>query len=174
MRLALVLALCCPLLHAAAPAVTKVEPPKWWAGHSINPVRLLIRGTSLNNARVTVSRPGFRASNVRTNDGGTYLFVDLTIPRGAAPGPVSLSVTTAGGTAPIPFQIAAPLVRTGRFQGFSPDDLIYLIMPDRFADGDPSNNDPEISKGLYDPSKANYYHGGDLKGIIDHLPYLKD
>ena len=47
-------------------------------------------------------------------------------------------------------------------------------MPDRFANGDPSNDDPAISKGLFDRSKARYYHGGDLQGVIDHLPYLKD
>jgi glycosidase len=166
--------LCCHLLRAAAPTVTKVEPPNWWAGHSINPVRLLIRGISLANARVTVSTSGFRASNVRVNEAGTYLFADLTIPRRAAPGSVSLSITTAEGTASVPFRIDAPLDRSGRFQGFSPDDLIYLIMPDRFADGDPSNNDPEISRGLYDRTKPRYYHGGDLQGIIDHLSYLKD
>ena len=61
----------------------------------------------------------------------------------------------------------------GNNQGFLPDDVIYLIMPDRFADGDPSNNDPPKSKGLYDRSKPRRYHGGDLQGIIDHLQYIK-
>ena len=67
-----------------------------------------------------------------------------------------------------------PLPRAGRFQGFSPDDVIYLIMPDRFANGDPSNDDPAVSHGLFDRTKPRYYHGGDFQGIIDHLPYLKD
>jgi glycosidase len=51
---------------------------------------------------------------------------------------------------------------------------MYLIMIDRFSDGDQSNNDPPQSRGLYDRKSKFYYHGGDLQGIIDHLPYLKD
>jgi glycosidase len=62
---------------------------------------------------------------------------------------------------------------TGRFQGFSPDDVIYLIMIDRFSDGDLANNDPAQSRGLYDRANKFYYHGGDLQGVINHLPYLK-
>ena len=58
------------------------------------------------------------------------------------------------------------------FNGFGPDDVIYLIMPDRFADGDPSNNFP--SSGAYDRTQPRAYHGGDLRGIQEHLPYLKD
>jgi glycosidase len=175
MRLAIVSSLIvCKLLSAAPPVVTKVDPPDWWAGHSINPVRLLVRGTDLQGARVRGDAPGFKTGNIRVNDRGTYLFVDLTIPKSAKPGPVRLTLSTGDGSTSIPFEIAPTLPRTGRFQGFSPDDLIYLIMPDRFADGDPSNNDPGISKGLYDRGKPRYYHGGDLQGIIGHLPYLKD
>src|SRR5215471_11100356 len=58
------------------------------------------------------------------------------------------------------------------FSGFNPDDVIYLIMPDRFADGDSSNNFP--ASGTYNRSDPRAYHGGDLRGIQDHLPYLKD
>lgn len=164
---------CCVSL-LASPTITKVDPPNWWANHSINPVRLLIRGTGLTGARVEAKSSGFRAGNLHVNERGTYAFVDLTIPRGAKPGAVAISMTTADGSARVPFEITSPLARTGRFQGFSPDDVIYLIMPDRFANGDPSNDDPTISKGLFDRSKSRYYHGGDLEGVIRHLPYLKD
>ncbi|HEV2445517.1 MAG TPA: alpha-amylase family glycosyl hydrolase, partial [Candidatus Sulfopaludibacter sp.] len=54
------------------------------------------------------------------------------------------------------------------------DDVMYLVMPDRFADGDPSNDDPEVSRGLFDRSNPRAYHGGDFAGIVQHLPYLKD
>ncbi len=133
----------------------------------------MVRGTGLTGAQFKVAR-GFRAANVRVNERGTYLFADLTISNSARPGPVSISIATAEGSVAVPFEIASPLPRAGRFQGFSADDLIYLIMPDRFANGDPSNDDPAISKGLFDRSKPRYYHGGDLQGVIDHLPYLKD
>ena len=157
----------------AAPEVTKVEPPGWWPGHSVNPVRVLVRGRNLAGARVAAA-PGLRAGNVRVNEAGTYLFVDVTIAPAAAPGARALPVTTPGGRAEVSFEVMRPLPREGRFQGFSAEDLIYEIMPDRFADGDPGNDDPARSRGLFDRAKKRYYHGGDLKGIVDRLPYLQD
>ena len=161
------------LTLAAAPEVTKVEPPGWWPGHTLDPVRVLLHGRNLRGARLA-GAAGLRTSNVRVNEAGTYLFADVAIARTAAPGTRTLQVTTADGVARAPFELWAPLPRDARFQGFSSEDLVYEIMPDRFADGDPGNDDPARSKGLFDRAKKRYYHGGDLKGIIDHLPYLKD
>ncbi len=165
--LALLFAYAC-LLAGAPPRVLKVEPPNWWPGHSIHPVRLLIHGSGFEGARVDAGDSGLEIGLTQVNARGIYLFVDVGIPAGAQPRPVSLTVTTAEGAATIPFEISAPLPRAGRFQGFSADDVIYLIMPDRFASGDPS-----VSHALVDRAKPRYYHGGDFQGIIDHLPYLK-
>jgi glycosidase len=162
------------VLAAAPPEVTKVEPPNWWIGHSINPVRLLIRGHNLDGAHLIANTPDLEVGLTRVNAAGSYAFVDVSIARTAKPGPHPLRMVTAAGEASVPFGVLEPLPRTGRFQGFSPDDIVYLIMPDRFANGDPSNDDPTISPGLFNRQKPRYYHGGDLQGIIDHLPYLKD
>ncbi|MCA1592026.1 MAG: cyclomaltodextrinase N-terminal domain-containing protein [Acidobacteria bacterium] len=156
------------------PEVFKVEPPNWWPGHSINPVRVMIRGRNLSGARVEAHGAGIKAGLTRVNATGTYLFVDVLIDRNAAPGARRLHITSAGGATDAPFEVSAPLSRAGRFQGFSPDDVIYLIMPDRFSDGDPANNDPPQSRGLYNRANKFYYHGGDFQGVINHLPYLKD
>src|SRR4051812_23803736 len=161
-------------LLLAAPQVTKVEPPGWWPGHSMSTVRVLVRGRELTGARLGPA-PGLTvASEPRVSASGTSLLVDLAIDPAATPGPRRLRMTTSTGTTDVPFDLAAPLPREGRFQGFSPDDVVYLIMPDRFADGDRTNDDPARSHGLYDRARTRYYHGGDLQGIIDHLPYLKD
>jgi glycosidase len=117
---------------------------------------------------------GISASDIKVNDAGTYLFVDVTIDRSARPGRRSLRITTPNGTVSAPFEITASLSNVGRFQGFTTDDVIYLIMPDRFSDGDASNNDPAQSRGLYNRAKTRYYHGGDFQGIINRLPYLKE
>jgi glycosidase len=135
---------------------------------------MLLRGRNLGGARVSAVGDGVRTGLVRINESGTYAFVDLFIDRDARPGARQLRVTTATGTTAADFAVAAPLARSGRFQGFTPDDVIYFIMPDRFADGDRSNNDPPKSPGLYDRTKGRYYHGGDLQGVIDRLPYLKE
>ena len=161
-------------VNAAAPEVSKVEPPNWWIGHSINPVRLLIRGRHLEGAHAVVDSAALQIGLTRVNAAGTYAFVDVSIARTATPGPHPLRLVTASGEATAPFEVLAPLTHAGRFQGFSPDDVIYLIMPDRFANGDPSNDDPAVSHGLFNRQKPRYYHGGDFQGIVDHLPYLKD
>ncbi len=180
MRLKLLLSapliiLCSQICFAQnSPQVLKVEPPGWWAGHSINPVRVLIRGKNLAGAKVQASGVGLLAGAAKVNQAGTYLFVDVTIARQARAGNHALKITTAQGAVEAPFEIYAPLSRVGRFQGFTTDDVIYLIMTDRFSDGDPSNDDPPESKGIYDRSRTRYYHGGDFEGIIAHLPYLKE
>ena len=70
-----------------APQILKVEPPSWWAGSSLNPVRLLVRGKNLEQARVQISGRGLRIVGApRVNERGTYLFVDVAIAPGAAPG----------------------------------------------------------------------------------------
>jgi glycosidase len=152
--------------------IEKVDPPNWWAGHSIDPVRVLIRGRYLGGARLEC--PRLACSRVRVNAAGTYVFADVAIPRGTAPGAYPLTLRTASGAVPVPFTIAAALSRTGRFRGFGSDDVVYLIMPDRFANGDPSNDDPSKSAGLHDRARSRYYHGGDLAGIRQRLPYLRD
>jgi glycosidase len=179
MRKAIVSIFFCFALSSACfsqvPEILKVEPPGWWAGNSINPVRLMIRGRNLTGAHAQAIGRGLRiVGQPKTNARGSYLFVDVAIAPNAQPGTEQIKITAPGGTTNARFEILAPLGRTGRFQGFSPADVMYLIMIDRFADGDAANNDPPQSKGIYDRSNKFYYHGGDLQGIIDHLPYLKD
>ncbi|MCU1266925.1 MAG: alpha amylase catalytic region [Acidobacteria bacterium] len=161
------------LAQSQGPQVTKVDPPSWWVGHSLNPVRVFIRGHNLAGARLTAPA-GLRLGLPRINAAGTYIIVDVQISAQVKPGIRELKITTANGTVPAPFEVLTPLARAGRFQGFSPADVMYLIMIDRFSDGDHSNNDPAQSRGLYDRGNQFYYHGGDLQGVIDRLPYLKD
>jgi len=166
------LALSGAVASAQAPAVTKVEPPNWWAGHSINPVRLLIRGQHLSGASLACPAP-LHCGAAKVNEAGSYVFVDVTVPAGTKPGAYPLGVRTKGGETKFDFTVSAPLARTGRFAGFDVNDVLYLIMPDRFANGDPSNDAPAKSPGLIDRAKGRYYHGGDIAGVRQKLPYLK-
>jgi len=160
---------------AQEPEVSKVEPPSWWTRSSINPVRLMVRGRNFKGAQVQSLETGLRVVGAPAiNERGTYLFVDLAIAPNAQPGARKLRITTARGVTHFSLELLTPLNRSGRFQGFSPADVIYLIMIDRFSDGERDNNDPLRSRGLYDRGNRFYYHGGDLQGIINHLPYLKD
>ncbi|HET9787162.1 MAG TPA: alpha-amylase family glycosyl hydrolase [Pyrinomonadaceae bacterium] len=161
--------------QSGVPSVIKVEPPTWWARHSINPVRLLVRGQNLQGARISATRTGTTVSNVVVNNSGTYVFLDVTIHPKARPGSYPLVVKTAQGETTIPFRIESPLDRQKNFQGLATDDVIYLIMPDRFADGDQSNNvPPDAPASATDRKNSRAYHGGDLRGIINQLQYFKD
>ena len=161
--------------QSGVPSITKVEPPSWWARHSINPVRLLVRGQNLAGARVLSTSPAINTSEVFVNREGGYLFVNVRISPTVRPGSYPLKLFTPQGSTTIPFRIEAPLSAVTNFQGITTDDVIYLIMPDRFADGDPANNAPANSPAAANDRKnPRAYHGGDLRGIINHLSYLKD
>jgi neopullulanase len=161
--------------QASAPLVTKVEPPSWWINHSINPVRLLIHGSNLLGAKVRSTRPQTIVSEVRVNSNGTYLFVSVRINPAAGPGDYPLVIETPRGNATVPFRLNPPLAAAGNFQGINTSDVIYLIMTDRFSDGDPANNLPANAPPMaFDRSNARAYHGGDFRGVINHLQYFKD
>jgi|GEM_PF-10051 len=169
-----------PILSLAqAPEILKVDPPSWWTRSSLAPIRLLIRGRNFRGAQLRSPFANLRLSNVTVNANSTYIFADLYIRPTTKTGKYTFLVETRAGRAEVPFEIEGPLA-VGRTEGiskntgFSSDDVLYLIMIDRFADGDRANNDPPQSRGLYDPQNKFYYHGGDLQGVIDRLPYLKD
>src|SRR5260370_38878756 len=161
---------------AAGPDTTKIEPPNWWIGLP-NPM-LMLTGENLDHATVSTAAPGIRIRRTMQGRNGHYLFVWLDIKRDASAGNVSLLITPPAGrkTAQWRLERRNPAGATSDgnhgFNGFGPDDVIYLIMPDRFADGDPANN--FAASGTYDRAQPRAYHGGDLRGIQGHLPYLKD
>ena len=157
---------------AAPPVVSRVEPPNWWIGYSWNPVRVLIEGRDLTGARLTQTE-GLTAGETMVSANGNWAAVDLKIAADAKPGRRVLTLTTPAGSTVLPFELLRRPPANGRFQGFSPDDVIYLAMPDRFANGDLANDDPAASSGLLDRAKPRHYHGGDLAGAIRHIPYLK-
>ncbi len=163
-------------VFVSAQTITKVDPPSWWATHTINPVRLLVRGTNLQGARVTsLNLQELLVSNVSVNEKGTYLFVDVRISPLIRPGKYPLIVRTPTGSTMIHFNVEPPLDASTNFGGITNDDIIYLIMTDRFVDGDPSNNTPANSpRDANDRNNPRGFHGGDLRGVINNLQYLKD
>src|SRR5206468_9974436 len=121
--------LCATIAAGQAPEIIKVEPPDWWVGSSINPVRLLIRGRNLRGARVQSSADGIRVIGLpKINENGTYLFLDIAIATNAHEGERRIKIETANGSNEATFRILPLLNRAGRFQGFTTDDVIYLIM----------------------------------------------
>lgn len=161
-------------LAAQTPQISKVEPPNWWTNF-VSPVMVLLYGENLSDAKISVTYPGVKIQKTQVQPDGKHAFVWLSIANNAKAGSVNLNVKTASGATTAALALLDRVPQKGRFQGVTRDDVIYLIMPDRFADGDPSNNMPKgAAPSTYDRTAAKAYHGGDLKGIQDHLPYLKD
>lgn len=173
LRLLLIL-LVLPIYAFAQPSVEKVDPPSWWQSSTVNPVRLLLTGKNLQGATVTApNRSGFLTKNVKVSANGNYLFVDVSIYPNAKVGKYKFIVTVQGKSTEFQFELMPKSVSPNKHRGYTPDDVIYFVIPDRFSDGDTSNNDPEKSKGLFDRKFGRHYHGGDLQGLIEKLPYLK-
>src|SRR5580692_6734189 len=162
-----------PRSDPKAPVVTKIEPPSWWS--NLTPeVMLLLSGHYLEATHVVCNLPSVLVERTQATAGGDYLFVWMKIGPETKSGTAVCRITTPTGTTSFELPLAARAMKLGKFQGLSQDDVIYLIMPDRFANGDPTNDEPAEARGTQDRSNARAYHGGDLRGIREHLPYLKD
>jgi len=161
-----------PQATDAAPVVNKIEPPNWWVG--ITPeVMLLLSGQNLEATRVTCNLPTVTVSHTQSSGGGHYLFVWLKVASDTRTGVAICRVTTPTGQTSFELPLAARAPTLGKFQGLGTEDVLYQIVPDRFANGDQTNNVLDRTS-TNSRSQSNAYHGGDLRGIRDHLPYLKD
>jgi neopullulanase len=167
-------ALAQPSNQAARPAVIhKIEPPNWWVNYT-SQLTLLLTGENLGESQVASATHGISIEGSRASANGHYLFVHLHLNSTLRAGDTELRIRTAAGLTTVRLPLLARADSRGRFEGFSRDDVIYLIMPDRFADGDPSNDQTSGSNDVYDRSQPKTYHGGDLRGIRQHLDYLHD
>jgi glycosidase len=156
-----------------SPVVTKVEPPSWWVGLTPE-VMLLISGRGLEATKVECNLASLLVERTQAAGGGKYLFVWLKFGAETKSGTAVCRITSSEGVTSFELPIAARMETIHRFQGLAADDVVYLIMPDRFANGDPTNDEPTEALGSHDRSKARAYHGGDLRGVREHLSYLKD
>ena len=156
-----------------APVVTKIEPPSWWI--NLTPeVMLLLSGRNLDATHAQCNLPGTLVERTQSSARGAYLFVWLKISQNLQPGTAVCRLKTPTGDTSFEFSLASRTARLGRNQGLTPDDVIYLIMPDRFANGDATNDEPASARGTADRANPRAYHGGDLRGIRAHLPYVKE
>lgn len=153
------------------PVVQEISPPNWWSGLP-NPM-LLVQGKNLADAEFGSSVAGISVRRTKASANGHWAFVWLDI-SAAPPQHFNLLVRTASGTVRVPYELDKRHAPTDGFQGFSSADVMYLVMPDRFSDGDPSNDRLKQMPATFDPANPIAYHGGDLVGIQNHLDYLQE
>ena len=153
--------------------VRRIEPPNWWQGMKLNRVQLLLTGSNLDSVSVSSSDPAHLKVLKQHGKNPNYLFVDVEIASNADAKMYQLMLTKHDITTAIDWEIQPRSKAKGQ-QGFNQSDVVYLITPDRFANGDASNDDAEDKLNEFDPSKDGKRHGGDIAGIIHRLGYLKD
>lgn len=158
---------------ANTPTVTKVEPPNWWIGLTPD-LMVLLSGHGLQANKVACNLPDVVVERTQATQGGEYLFIWLKFGPRMRSGTVVCRATTPNGEASFELPISNREPTAQRFHGLNSDDSLYLIMPDRFANGDATNDEPTEFPRSHDRTKPRSWHGGDLRGIREHIPYLKD
>ena len=155
--------------------VSRVEPLSWWVGMKA-PLQLLVQGEGISEYNVAIEGGnGVKVNKIHKADSPNYLFIDVNILKDAKPGTYYLVFSKDGKPAfKYPYEIAARESGSVQRKSYTAADMIYLIMPDRFANGDPSNDSTSDTAEKSDRSKYFGRHGGDIKGIIDHLDYIED
>ena len=151
----------------------KCYPTNWWTGMKNPSLQLMLHGKNIGSKKVLMSYPGVSLKKINKVENNNYLFVDILISSNTQPGTMQIKI----GTETIPFQLKRKNTTDGRtrIQGVTSSDIIYFLMPDRFSNGD-ANNDSiagllEINTGI---DKLPARHGGDFKGIENHLDYIHD
>jgi glycosidase len=152
--------------------IDRVEPPNWWTGMRHNTVQLMLHGTDIGKTAAHCNSPAVRVVRTFLPSNSSYMFVDLAIGDEATPGTYNVVLTRGDDSAVVHFPLYQRADTVGRHQGFDAADAVYLITPDRFANGD-TTNESGMREGA---NRSHPYgrHGGDIQGIIDHLAYLKD
>ena len=158
----------------AAVKVDRIDPTNWFVGMKNPSLQLMVYGEGIGSADVTTDYAGVRVDSIVRVDSPNYLLVYLNL-EGAQPGEMTLEFKNGKATKKVKYQLKAREKRGEERMGFTNADVLYMLMPDRFADGDPTNNQV---KGLYpytiDRSQPSLRHGGDLEGIRQHLDYFKE
>ncbi|MDB5193017.1 MAG: alpha-amylase [Segetibacter sp.] len=156
-----------------------VYPTNWWVGMKEPKLQLMLHanGIAKGVTDVSINYPGVKVQKVHKVENENYLFVDVTISGTAKAGNVKINLKRSG--APIivdfPLKNRRPGKGTKFAQGVTSADFVYLLMPDRFSNGDPTND--RVS-GMRDQTlnrdSIYHRHGGDLQGVINHLDYLQN
>jgi len=174
-RLAIIVYLFIPLIITAQVLqINKVEPPNWWVGHSYNKIQLMVYGQKLDSVKVDFDSENIKKINVVHTKNSNYAFVNLIIDSIAKPGKYNIKFHNKFGEQIIEYSLLKRESTENRHSGFSTDDVVYLLFPDRFANGDPSNDFLSNEKEEYEFGSLNGRHGGDIQGIINKLDYLHD
>ena len=159
-------------ISAPKSRITRIEPSDWYVGMKDASLQLMVYGPGIGTADVTTAYEGVHVDSLVRLDSPNYLLVYLNL-QGAKPGTMTLKFKNKGHVWSMPYELKKRAMKGEDHIGFSNDDVLYMLMPDRFANGNPSN---DVIVGMRDElcnrQEPNLRHGGDLEGIRQHLDYF--
>lgn len=154
----------------------RIEPTNWWVGMKNPALQLMVNSVGIGDAVPFINHPGVVIKKVHKADSPNYLFIDLVIAKNTKPGMFNIIFKRSGEiTSQVQYELKQRKTDAARLKGFSSSDVIYLITPDRFANGD-STNDIRTEMREKKLNRKNDYgrHGGDIRGIINNLDYIRN
>lgn len=156
--------------------IDHVEPLNWFIGMKNPNLQLLINGKNVGVTTPQINYAGVTLKKINKADSKNYLFLDLAIAKNTKPGIVVINFKKDGKTVyTYNYSLLARQQDAAQVKGFNSSDVIYLIVPDRFVNGDSTNDVVDgLKENKVDRSFDGGRHGGDIRGIINHLDYIKD
>lgn len=159
-------------LPAAGQKIERIDPPSWFTGMNESGLQLMVYGKDMGSFTVMTEYPGVRVTTLVRTENPNYLFVNLDLSPEAMPGNARLIFIS--GKKQVTYDYPLYAKPSGPPRGFNASDVLYLLMPDRFANGDTTNDNVEGMAEKASRDNPGGRHGGDLKGITDHLDYFKN
>lgn len=158
-----------------AQKIQKVEPPNWWVGMKNTKLQLMLYGKDINGFKVSISDKNIVLDSITKTENPNYLFLNLNLSKADQPQKFDITLHKKGvKEQSVSYELKQRNNNSANRKGFDSSDVIYLIMPDRFANGNPKNDSQKDVLEKADRSKKGGRHGGDIQGIINHLDYIKD
>ncbi|MCK5424064.1 MAG: glycoside hydrolase family 13 protein [Emcibacter sp.] len=166
---------CLASVAQAQNSIDRVEPPFWWVGFKESNLQLLVHGPEISKYTPNITFPGVSITNVIRVKSSNYLFIDVMIAPNTKAGKFNISFkNTAGEVLRYGYELKARDRNSAVRKGFNSSDAIYLITPDRFANGNVENDSVAGMEDKLDRKFKGGRHGGDIQGISDHLDYIAD
>ncbi|WP_077406981.1 glycoside hydrolase family 13 protein [Microbulbifer agarilyticus] len=158
----------------STPQLERAEPPFWWANMAEPSLQLMLHGSDLAGAEVSLDYPGVTVIGTEREQNPNYLFINLSVSADAKPGTLQIQLRKDDWQQALSYELKQRRAGSAERQGFDSSDTIYLITPDRFANGDPSNDNTADTKEEANRADPNGRHGGDIAGMQAHLDYIAD
>ena len=154
--------------------INRIEPPNWWSNMAHNKVEFMLYGKNLQNLKVIENLSDLKSISISNSASPDYCFIEVEIPPNVKSDQYKILITNNSDTVSLTIPIYERKNCKDCYNGFDQNDIVYLITPDRFSNGDESNDYKTGFVQDYPFKSEMGRHGGDIQGIIDHLDYIKE